>query len=359
MKPLHIVMIISNFHPIIGGGEKQAERLARGLVGRGHRVTVLTRWFPGLAPTETLAGIEVVRVGGTGRWGATTAMLRWLWRYRRGIDILHAHQSHSPLVVGAVAARLWGMPLLCTPMTHMPELRWLQNGRAGRLRRWLFARTDLWIAKSAEIDGALSAYAPGRVLRIANGVDTEKFAPGALAVGQAQVVFVGRLDRPKRVDLLLAAWARLNLPARLLIVGDGPLRPEWQRQAADAGLQNVEFIGNRSDIAAVLQASTLFVLPSDLEGMPNALLEAMSSGLACVATGVGAVPELLGDQAGLIVDPGDIDGLVRGMRELLVDADRRARMGQCARQRVIGHYSMAAVAETVEAAYHRAMALEE
>ncbi len=356
MRPLRIVMIINSFRPLIGGGERQAERLAQALMERGHSVTVLTRWARREWPRqERLNGVRIVRVGGRNRWGYTAAMLAWIVRHRREIDVVHAHQSNSPLVVGALASKLWSLPVLCTPMTWQPELRWVKGGSLGIVRRWLFRGVG-WIAKSDEIARALEGYAPGLVYRVPNGVDTTIYKPAERGIATIPVVvFVGRLEPPKRLDVLLSAWQQLAMPARLLVVGDGTLRLKLQEQTQKLGLIGVTFLGNREDVYEILREADIFVLPSEREGMPNVLLEAMSCGLACVASKVGAVPELLGGGAGVMVPPGEANALADALNNLLSNPAIRAEMGERARTRVLERYSLALVAERVEGVYYRAI----
>lgn len=356
MRPLRIVITISSFRPLIGGGERQAEHLAQTLAQRGHGVTVLTRRVhPGWPREELLNGVRIVRVGGQNRWGYTVAMLVWIAQYWREIDVIHAHQSNSPLVVGALAAKLWNLPVVCTPMTWQPELRWVKRSSLGITRRWLFRGTR-WIAKSDEIARNLESYAPGLVYRIPNGVDTEAFRPAERGINTIPIaVFVGRLEPPKRLDILLTAWQRLVAPARLLVVGDGTLRRLLQEQAQKLGLHDVKFLGNCENVYEILREADVFVLPSEREGMPNVLLEAMSFGLACVASKVGAVPELLGGGVGMLVPPGDANALAGALGNLLSNPAMRAEMGRQARARVLERYSLSSVAEQVEGVYYRSI----
>src|SRR5262249_29056166 len=135
------------------------------------------------------------------------------------------------------------------------------------------------------------------VQAIPNGVDLTRFRParrgGLPAPPTRLVLYVGRLNFQKGVDVLLTAWrgGQAQVPearrARLVIVGAGPGRAELECLSASLGIANsVTFVGEQSDVAAWLRRSDAAVLPSRWEGMPNALLEAMASGLPCVATRV-------------------------------------------------------------------------
>lgn len=361
MKSLRILMAISSFRPVIGGGEQQAERIARALVQRGHSATVLTRWSRRDVPhTEIMDGVCVVRVPAPGRWGYTVRMLWWVWRNRTEFDVIHAQQSLSPLVVACLASLVTGLPVVCTPMSWVAELSWIRRPIAGSVKRFLYRRVTCWISKSNEIAKVLSSYvSEENVERIPNGVDTEIYKPVDRAPSSGDVptvIFVARLQKPKRLDILLQAWTRLTRPARLLVVGDGVLRSEWGRQSA--AIDGVSFLGNRNDVPFVLQEATIFVLLSDSEGMPNALLEAMSCGLACVASGVGAIPDMLSDGVGVVV-PNEVEAVAGALNELLSNDSLRREYGHRARNRILSHYSLNLTVTKIEGVYRRVLKMEE
>lgn len=138
-------------------------------------------------------------------------------------------------------------------------------------------------------------------------------------------VLVGTLEqRHKAADIALAALGRLRQEGhdlRLRIVGDGPLRPELERQARELGIKDaVEFAGQRSTPAAVrddLREAELFLIPSRTEGMPRALLEALAQALPAVGSDVGGIPEVI--EGRYLVRPGDVDSLVNAWRSLALD----------------------------------------
>jgi glycosyltransferase involved in cell wall biosynthesis len=148
-----------------------------------------------------------------------------------------------------------------------------------------------------------------------------------------RLVFVGTLEVPyKAVDVLIAAFARCvraGLDAELTIIGSGRQRPVFESLAGKLGVSDrVVFLGSvpaGEPIRQQLDASDLFVLPSRVEGLPRAIVEAMARGLACIGTRVGGVPELLPDPA--LVTPGNVDELAASILELASNPLRRAEMG--------------------------------
>lgn len=148
---------------------------------------------------------------------------------------------------------------------------------------------------------------------------------------------VGRLNRQKNHAMLIRAFARLeNCGDRLIIHGEGPLRPELEELIKELGLEGrVLLPGLSSNVPADIKGAKIFVLPSDYEGMPNVLLEAMALGLCCIATdcpcgGPGAVIDE--GENGCLIPVGDEDALTSRLRELLEDESKRRLMGQKARE---------------------------
>jgi glycosyltransferase involved in cell wall biosynthesis len=147
-------------------------------------------------------------------------------------------------------------------------------------------------------------------------------------------ISVGTFARAKSVGTLVDAFAdvaRSRPHLRLLLVGDGGERIACERQAAALGVgDRVEFAGYRSDVPAQLARAEAFVLPSINENLPLALIEAMGAGLACVATRVGAVPELLSHGTGLLVPPADVGSLAAAMAALADDPGLAPTLGRAA-----------------------------
>jgi glycosyltransferase involved in cell wall biosynthesis len=223
--------------------------------------------------------------------------------------------------------------------------------RSGRVGSWLNLRAPKVIVANSQ---AAIRYAteygvrPERLYFLPNAVDTNHLRPGVRSGGETvRLIGVGRLHEPKRFDRFLSTLARLrregNRPVTGVIVGDGPLQVQLEKQAQALGLlpSAVEFKGRIADVAPIYREADIYVLTSDHEGTPNVLLEAMSSGLPVVATRVGGVSAIISEgENGFTADVGDEDGLFAALVRLVDDPQCRMRMGLRAREFVERNHSL-------------------
>lgn len=170
---------------------------------------------------------------------------------------------------------------------------------------------------------------------------------------------VGNLTPKKDQATLLAAHAALlrrHPGARLVLVGAGPLEAQLRSRAAELGItDSVLLAGSRSDVPLLLPGLDVFTLSSRQEGLPVALMEAMTSGLPSVVTRVGGMPEVLDDDGqGLLVEPGDPVALAGALGRLAGDEALRARLGAAARERA-KRFDVAGAQRAVEAVYEQVL----
>jgi glycosyltransferase involved in cell wall biosynthesis len=167
--------------------------------------------------------------------------------------------------------------------------------------------------------------------------------------------FVGRLATIKGLPHLLEAVRQLAAwhPVRLIVIGDGPQRREFEDLANELGIADrVIFTGERRDIAAALAAMDVFCLPSLAEGLPNVLLEAMSMALPIVTTAVGGIPDLIRDGVtGLLVAPGNAAALGNAILRMTADKAAALEMGTRARALIVETRSIRSAARSWEALY--------
>ena len=370
---MRVAMIIHGYAPRIGGAERQLGALAPVLKSRGVDVTILTRRLPHTSAFEIIDGIPVYRfpIPGPKPLAALVFTLSILPMIRKlSPDLIHAHEFISPATTAWLAHRLYKIPFILTPHLSGPQgdvLR-MQRKFLGQARLSLFRKeASAFISISSEIDAELEGMGIPASQRhaIGNGVDTRRFTPPEQPAKQRLraelglppqslvAVVVGRLVPIKRLDILIRIWplVRAKYPqAILLIAGTGPLENELKAAAPDG----VRFLGSQEDIAPVLQASDLFLLSSDAEGLPVALLEAMSCGLACVTTSVGGIPDVVTNhQDGVLVPVNDPDAFLQATLLLLERPDMRSQIGKNARERILQKYSVEDMASRLISLYQQ------
>jgi glycosyltransferase involved in cell wall biosynthesis len=354
-----------------GGTERLIVGAARHLDRSRFELVVayLLPWKDAFVADIEATGTEVVCLD-----APRPTSVAWLHRLRRlvrerRIDVVH---THMPLP--AVAARL-ALPGGRPAFVHTEHNMW---DRYRRPTRWAnaatYRRNARVIAVSDGVAGSIRSRVPVEV--VVHGTDPSLAVSGEAArvaaraelglAPDARVVgSVGNFTAKKDQATLLRALAGLPAAglggggdALLVLVGLGPLEDELRALARQLGIaERVVFAGSRDDVFALLPALDVFALSSRFEGLPIALLEAMASGVAPVATRVGGIPEVITDgRDGVLVDPGDPTGLAAALTRVLGDDDERARIAACARARA-GDFDLVHAVRRAEEIYRAALGL--
>ena len=373
ISPISLRLLLLNYeYPPIGGGAGNATaNMARELAALGHDVRVVTAAFGGLPRRSQVDGYELRRIPAVRRYADHCSTIE--------MGSLMA----SAVVALPVITRSWrpeacvaffGIP--CGPaawvlklLRGVPYVVSLRGGDVpgfqpydlagyhrltGPLIRFLWRGAAHVVANSEGLAALARTTAGDTPIRmIPNGVDVEKFRPAgdASREGPVRLLFVGRVVRQKGLDVLLDALARLPEAAcfELTIAGDGPLRGEMEDRAGRLGLgDRVRFAGwlEREAMPEMLRRADAFVFPSRDEGMPNAVLEAMASGLAVAATRISGNEELVEDgSTGFLVPPDDPGALAAVLARLVADRTLCLRLGAAGREKAAREYSWRAVAE--------------
>ncbi len=306
---------------------------------------------------------------------ARAAWLRDLWRDRTANRIrrfgqalvlaaelpqdivrLHAHFLHTPASVVRYAAAMRTLPW--SGSAHAKDI-W--TSPEWELREKL-ADCDWLVTCTATNRDYLAQLAPaGRVELVYHGLDLDRFAvdtqspsrrDGRSADEPVLLLSVGRLVEKKGTDILLEALSRLpaDLSWRLVHVGGGPLGKDLAHKAAALGLADrIRWCGAmaQAEVLALYRSADLFALASriaqdgDRDGLPNVLMEAQSQGVACVASDVSAIHELIIDgQTGLLVPPEQPEALAQALQQLIQNPVRRGQLGQAGRARVAAQFGL-------------------
>lgn len=369
---LSVAMIIQAYLPQIGGAERQLAALAPLLAEQGVNISVITRRYPGMSRFEVINQVPVYRlpVPGPKAVASLSFTLAALSRLRRlQPDVIHAHELLSPTTTAAAAKRWLGIPVVAKVLRGgvLGDLAKLQGRFGGPRRMDTFKRlVDGFIVISQEIDQELARWGVPEQKRvfIPNGVDTQRFKPVSASEKAAlrqqhglpdgpMALFTGRFVAEKCLDQVVGVWqeVRADSPqAQLLLAGSGP-EEATLRQMAGAG---VTFLGQVEDVLPYLQMADVFVLPSATEGLSNAMLEALASGLAVIATDVGGAPDVIThEESGWLLRPRRPEALLQALTTLFSQNELRLRFGQAGRQKVIQGYSLHVTAEQLVVLYHR------
>jgi glycosyltransferase involved in cell wall biosynthesis len=264
-------------------------------------------------------------------------------------DLLQSQHFFANAYVG-LASRLLGLGGIGA-IRNEGTAEILKNGALGG---WLNLRLPRWIAANSRVaiqQTVARGIPPSRFYFLPNVVDTQHFKPACHPVDRPLTLLaVGRIVREKRLDRFISALGKLRMELELDVRGwiagptqDAQVRQELEAQAHQLGLlpAHLCFLGSVSSMAGVYQGADICVLTSDYEGTPNAMLEAMASGLPIVATNVGGVRDIVWPGAtGFLVDREDGDGLVKSLAALVKNCARRKEMGRRARKFVETNHSL-------------------
>lgn len=326
---MNIVQISSFYPPYLGGLERVAQEVSEHLAMMGYKVTVLTSKIGGekLPKKETNGNLTIKRLQAL--YFAHTAFIFDLLRQLLKVDkpaIFHLHlaQAYTPEIVW-IAAKIRNIPFV----VHY-HLDVEPSGFFGSLfllyKKYILEPilrdADKIIVFSEEQKNLLQkkyGIKEKNIIIIPNGVSRSFFLKGVkdFSKQSLQLLYVGRLTNQKRVDRLVGAMALIDFPAQLKIVGDGEDYKELVNLSRSLGLQNVTFEGRRSgeDLMACYREADIFVIPSDREGMPLTVLEAMASGLPIVGSNVIGIRELV-KNVGVLVDNPSPETFAKALTDL-------------------------------------------
>jgi glycosyltransferase involved in cell wall biosynthesis len=368
---MRIAMMIESDGP--GGAETMMFRLAEEMRRRGHTVVLVgkrngTGWLEQMCREAGFAH-EVYwlqRPIDPGCVSRLVALMR-----KHSIDIVHSH-DFTMAVYGCAAARRAGLPHVitmhggvgvCAALRRRVALRWAMRNSS---------QTVMVSEATARQFSSELGRPVDRFVVIPNGVMVRPGSSSAvrrefgIAPGEIVILAVGNLERHKGHRILLEALDRLrsegiDIPWRLLIAGGrgGPEHDDLNKFIRDRGIEPLVTIAlGRSDIPDLQALAEIYAMPSLVEGLPMALLEAMVAGKAIVASRTAGIPEaIVDDRDGLLVPPGDVNALAAALRSLLTDPIRRSRLAAAAGVRGRREFTLDVMADRYEALYRSALGL--
>jgi glycosyltransferase involved in cell wall biosynthesis len=385
-----ICLLTETYYPVVGGGESQARGLAEDLVARGFRVIVVTRRSSSrLRKVERIGGVLVCRTSPVGRgqlkrWTMVFACVPVLLGRRHQYDLIYVSGYKALGLTAVVVSRLLRKRcVLKADSNGEMSGAFFDRGRQRlgltsesalfrlflTLRNRILRRADRFLAISTDIAEELHRHAiqPQAIEAVTNSVDTNRFAPVnpttkaalrrtlLLPPDRIIVTFTGRLVSYKGLPLLLRVWEQVqpvHSRAMLLLVGSGGLdihncEAELKRVVEGKGLQHsVRFTGDVHNVHEYLQASDIFVFPTEKEAFGISLVEAMACGLPVISTPTGGIKDFLVDgQNGLLVEAGSFQQLCDAIHRLLTDASLAALLGSAALSTARGRYARDVVLE--------------
>jgi len=374
---MRIAIVTDYYYPQLGGITEHVHGQASELTRRGHAVVVVTPTLA-VAP-RTVDGddlpprdFEVVRVGRAWPFyanGSETLVslgpripgqLTKLFAERR-FDVVHVHNPFGVALPLAAVLRSRAPVTVGTLHSVVPEGHRLLRATRRPLRNVL-ERLDARICVSDAVIESLGPSFPGLSFKtIPNGIDTDFFAPGAEPIeqdgGKRTILFVGRFDPRNGVKHMIGAFSRLRRTrddVRLVIVGDGPLRPLIERLVPAELRDDVVFAGRVNRLRPrYLASAEILCTPCSLASFGMVLLEGMSAGLPVVASRLPGFELVMRDGIdGLMVDRADDEaGFAEALARLLDDPALGRRMGAAGRERALAAFSWPVVADSLEELY--------
>lgn len=378
-KNISVVMISANFYPHVGGAERQALSLSGALKKRGVGARALTQSVKGLKKSEVLHGVLVERLW---RWGPEplnaisfmiSLSLKLLLEFP-SYDVIHAHLASSPALVAALWGRILNKPVFIKlgAAGAFGEMEMSSKTILGKLKLLAFMiLKPSFIALTLEQENEARKYlGPARIQRLPNGVDTHKYRPSASKEDIRRklgwpagllFLYTGRFTPQKHlpffVDAFASAVKKSRTPAFLILIGEGIEEGIIGKTAAQAGIANKLLIyPPMKRLSHAYAAADVFVLPSLAEGLSNSLLEAMSSGLAVLASRAGGNSEVVAEgSTGFLFDPLNLEEIEIQTAKFLSRPDLAKNMGRAARKRAEEFYSLDMIAGRYETIYRLAL----
>lgn len=354
---MRLLLINSEYPPIGGGAGNATAHIARHLAHMGHETLVITSRFEDLPYEERSGNLTIYRIPSLRRkQDRSGALEQFIFLFSASMWTSRLVARRRPNATLAFFGAPSGMiAYLLKKRFKIPYVVSLRGGDVPGFRPYDFQVYHKLLAPSLKVvwSNSASVVANSGGLRdlarafdsrfeipiIPNGVDLDLYSNATRDWQSPLILSVGRLVHQKGIDLGIRALARLrHLDWQWNIAGDGPEMETLKAMTREHGIPDrVAFLGwqSRQELIQCYRQANLFLFPSRHEGMPNAVLEAMASGLPVIASSISGNEELVvHGKTGLLVESEHLDSLQTALQELLQDPTRREQMGAASRQRV-------------------------
>lgn len=330
---MKIMQVIPNF--CFGGAETMCENLTYALQNLGHQVIVVSLYDEHTPITRRMEenGVNIRFLDK--KLGLDASMVTKLFRLMKAErpDVVHTHLD--VIKYAALAARLAGVKR-CVHTVHNVADKEAEGSLQKFINKTYFQlgwAVPVALSKLVQ-DTILTFYSISRdkIPVIFNGIDLGRCIPKGSYDSCKTILHIGRFNEQKNHGRLLRVFAKLHETyphGRLQLIGDGELRPQMETLARELGIAEfVDFLGLQADVYPYLGKADLFVLPSDYEGMPMTLIEAMGTGLPILATAVGGVPDMLKNNQSALLTPCEEGAIMASWEALMADKGLRESLGR-------------------------------
>jgi glycosyltransferase involved in cell wall biosynthesis len=329
-------------HPSAGGAEVHVDEISRRLTARGYDITLLSSRFPGAPPVEEIAGMRVRRLGALSTYYPRAALTCWRETHQGRYDVVvehlcklpHLSPRYAAVPVVAVCHHLFGRAAFMQVAWPIAATVWsVEHLIPYAYRPALFVA----VSQSTKDDLIARGVAAERIRIVHNGIATPERPPPSLAERRRRVVYLGRLEPYKRIDVMLRAVARVvdrfpDLEVR--VIGRGQSRAALEQVAREVGLgEHTQFVGFVSDAERdrLLAEARVCVCPSVKEGWGLTVIESNALGVPVVATDAPGLRDAVRDgETGFLVPEGDVEAFADRIGRILSDDALAARMSDAA-----------------------------
>jgi glycosyltransferase involved in cell wall biosynthesis len=374
---MKIAYISQAYPPIISGASIMLESLVDGMAKRGHTVLVLVPSDRGNAYIQTYENVRIVRLKSIRNpKRAFQKFVPWSLNVINSHlkdfkpEIIHTHDVLNLGIFGLISGKQLNIPVIATLhqlpgfvsvyLPDFPGLKLLVESLLWRYGRMLNKNFQVMIVPTETVSRTVFSHGGFRPFVISNGIDCHNFCPAKDNLSKYQylwekygldpelpiILHVGRLDIDKKVDVVIQAAARVmaQIPAQLLIVGDGECLESLMEMSRQLGIAKHShfpgFVDKNTDLPALYRIATVFTTASEIETQGLVLLEAMASGLPVVAVDATCIHEVIKHGInGYLVSPGNENEIVKGIIDLLRNPIKAKQMGEAGLSIVQAHSS--------------------